>query len=244
VLNKETYTVKEIRLLSTVLLNGDSALVQAPNKELNNLFIQNMRRSPQMSETFTFDVSYTTTFEDLETLRGKMLEFLAVERRDYQPIFDVTVKDFPEQSKMTLSADIKYKSNFQQGALKAKRRNKWICALKTILGELKIYGPSGDPNPAPGVKRYTQIPWQDILAEERKAALEKQPSVPAEGFGPPEGWKLSDKNAAILDSADEVFGDADELHLTTPRRGLSEGNVPTQGRPAMPTPTDYANQPR
>jgi len=31
---------------------------------------------------------------------------------------------------MVLKADIKYKSNWQQGALKVMRRNKWICALK------------------------------------------------------------------------------------------------------------------
>lgn len=44
-----------------------------------------------MSETFTFDVSYSTTFEDLERLREKMLAFVENERRDYQPAFDVAV---------------------------------------------------------------------------------------------------------------------------------------------------------
>jgi small-conductance mechanosensitive channel len=44
-----------------------------------------------MSETFTFDVNYSTTFENLEVLREKMLEFVKTERRDYQPVFDVTV---------------------------------------------------------------------------------------------------------------------------------------------------------
>lgn len=71
-----------------------------------------------MSEAFPFDVSYGTTFEDLEALREKMLKFLVENKRDYQTVFDVAVKDFPEQEKMTLSADIKYKSNAQQGALK------------------------------------------------------------------------------------------------------------------------------
>lgn len=45
-----------------------------------------------MSETFTFDVAYSTTFEDLEKLRDNMLEFVKAERRDFQPSFDVTVK--------------------------------------------------------------------------------------------------------------------------------------------------------
>lgn len=37
VLNKETYTVKEIRLLSTVFLDSNSTLVQAPNNQINSL---------------------------------------------------------------------------------------------------------------------------------------------------------------------------------------------------------------
>ena len=46
----------------------------------------------QMSETFTFDISYTTTFEDLEKLRERMLAFVTEERRDYHPSFDVNIK--------------------------------------------------------------------------------------------------------------------------------------------------------
>lgn len=45
-----------------------------------------------MSETFSFDVNFGTTFEELEKLRDKMLAFVKEERRDYQPVFDVTVK--------------------------------------------------------------------------------------------------------------------------------------------------------
>ena len=72
-----------------------------------------------MSETFEFDVAYDTTFEQIEQLRAKMLAFVREEGRDFLPSFDVIVKDIPEQEKMTLSADIKYKSNWQQGALKS-----------------------------------------------------------------------------------------------------------------------------
>jgi small-conductance mechanosensitive channel len=37
VVNKETYTVKEIRLLSTIFLDGSSVSVQAPNNVLSTL---------------------------------------------------------------------------------------------------------------------------------------------------------------------------------------------------------------
>jgi small-conductance mechanosensitive channel len=110
-----------------------------------------------MSETFTFNVNYSTTFEDLEKLRTRMLAFVESERRDYQPIFDVKVNgkylralnhfmspdslrsaDFPEQSKMTLSADIKYKSNFQQAALRG-ACCKTYSSLFTIKKKKKLH---------------------------------------------------------------------------------------------------------
>lgn len=236
VVNKETYTVKEIRLLSTVFLDSGSTLVQAPNNMLNTLFIQNLRRSPQMSETFTFDVAYSTTFEDLEKLRDKMLEFVKSERRDFQPSFDVTVKDFPEQEKLTLTADIKYKSNWQQGSLKAKRRNKWICALKTALGELKIFGPKGDPDGAPSTTRYTQVPWELIQAKDREDAAKKLHQTQA--HVPAGGWHLRDKNDVIADPVDAVFGEVEEVRMTNPRRGLSE-----EGLRQRPTATQAVTMP-
>lgn len=80
--------------------------------------------------------------------------------------------------------------------MEAKRRNKWICALKTILGELEIYGPTGDPNPPPSVSRYAKVPWDIIEAEDRKAAIGKVP-LPVEGQPLSRDWKLDDKNAAL-----------------------------------------------
>jgi small-conductance mechanosensitive channel len=44
-----------------------------------------------MSEPFEFDVAYSTTFEQLEKLREKMLAFVVRETRDFLPAFDVTV---------------------------------------------------------------------------------------------------------------------------------------------------------
>ena len=42
ILNKETYTVKEIGLLSTVFLDSTSSVVQAPNNQLNTLVSSQM----------------------------------------------------------------------------------------------------------------------------------------------------------------------------------------------------------
>lgn len=44
-----------------------------------------------MSESFKFDVAYSTTFEEIEALRAKMLAFVQSETRDFLPVFDVTI---------------------------------------------------------------------------------------------------------------------------------------------------------
>jgi hypothetical protein len=44
-----------------------------------------------MSESFSFDVDYSTTFEQIERLRALMLGFVQSERRDFQPHFDIVV---------------------------------------------------------------------------------------------------------------------------------------------------------
>jgi hypothetical protein len=44
-----------------------------------------------MSESFAFDVNYSTTFKQIERLRSLMLGFVQMERRDFQPSFDVVV---------------------------------------------------------------------------------------------------------------------------------------------------------
>ncbi|KAJ7188245.1 Mechanosensitive ion channel-domain-containing protein [Mycena filopes] len=253
IIDKTSYTVKEIRLLTTIFLNSDGVSVQAPNTVLNSQFIHNIRRSPQMSESFSFDVNYSTTFEEVELLRQRMLTFVTTERRDYQPAFDVVVlgwaylasqgafphhrTDFPDQTKMTLQADIKYKSNGQQGALKgsstdsprnkltdgnaAKRRNKWLIALKSSLAELGIYGPSGNPHAEPGTQRYTEVPWQEF-----NDSVKHSQKKTAEATG--KSWQLSSPDAVLLDRQDDIFGDPDELHMTSPRRpGPTPVSMPT-----------------
>ena len=89
--------------------------------------------------------------------------------------------DIPDQGKMVLSTSIMYKSNWQQGTLKAQRRNKWICALKASMEKLKIYGSSGDPNAPSGPTKYTQVPYEEVLRKEHEAASHVQP-LAAVGF--------------------------------------------------------------
>ncbi|KAA1127103.1 hypothetical protein PGTUg99_022009 [Puccinia graminis f. sp. tritici] len=145
-------SLQEIELTCLELHRERLALVaisQIPHSVLNSKRVVNIRRSGPISETFTWDVNFSTSFEKIEQMRAKMLEFLKAERRDYTPAFDVNIQDFEGQAQLTLQADIKYKSNWQNGALKGQRRNKWVCALKQVMAEVEIYGPAGAGDPAP-----------------------------------------------------------------------------------------------
>lgn len=74
----------------------------------------------------------------------------------------------------------------------AKRRNKWICALKAELANVGIFGPSGDPNAPGGPTKYTLVPYEEVRKEQdapkRKSMPERQPT---------DGWELTDKNNAL-----------------------------------------------
>ncbi|GAA5821690.1 hypothetical protein JCM11251_000973 [Rhodosporidiobolus azoricus] len=167
------YIVLEMHLLSTIFKKIDGTVTQAPHSLLNTKFVLNYRRSGPIWETYTWDVDFGTTFEKIEALRTRMLEFLQQERRDFIPDINITIQDFAGQGKLSLSAPINYKSNWQNGALKAQRRNKWICALKVAMAELQIFGPgeAGNPTPAPADPvQYTQVPWDEVKAAAEAAA--------------------------------------------------------------------------
>ena len=50
-----------------------------------------MRHNYGEVSSFLVDVAFDATFEQIEELRSRMLEFVKSERRDFLPLFDVTV---------------------------------------------------------------------------------------------------------------------------------------------------------
>lgn len=171
------YVVLEMHLLSTIFKKIDGTVTQAPHSLLNTKFVMNFRRSGPIWEAFVFDVDFSTSFEKIEALRTRMLEFLEAEKRDFIPSIDISIKDFEGQGKLTLSALINYKTSWQNGALKTQRRNKWICALKVAMAELQIYGPgeAGNPAPAPAPPaEYTLVPYEELKAKAAAAEKEKE----------------------------------------------------------------------
>lgn len=170
-----------------------------------------------------------------------MLKFVQAERRDYLPVFDVMVQDISDQASMKLQASIKYKSNWQQGALKgelahstysfatlltfrmfllspAQRRNKWICTLKNSLKEAKIFGPSGDPNAAAGPQQVTLVPYAEPSPESGSSTPQTQLR----------DYDLSDTNAALLNQGTgNIFDDEEEMRMPVPTAGAATSGYNT-----------------
>ncbi|KDQ51174.1 hypothetical protein JAAARDRAFT_199387 [Jaapia argillacea MUCL 33604] len=229
-----SYTVKELLLLHTVFLDSNGIVVQVPNIVLHTKYIQNIRRSPPMSEPFKFDIDFSTSFGQLESLRDKMMAFLKVNSEDFFPIFDLMILETPDKT-MCLKVDIKYKSNLQLDSLKAQRRNKWICALVQARSDCEIYGPNGNPNPPP-ISRYTMIPWETVEGDDLKKA-EAEAKDPPKKVMPEGGWRLTAGNVVAADAASDVavFGDAKDLrpsatHASTealPGRSTTASSIPS-----------------
>lgn len=210
----QSYVVTSMQLMSTTFRRIDGTYTFIGNNILRDKYIGNIRRSGPIAETFTLEVDFTTDFKKLQELRDKMLVFLKSEARDYFPIFDVIVDDMPAQDKLVLKADIKYRSNWQEGALKVQRRNKWVCALKNALADCLIFGPggAGDPAPAPADPiAYMQVPYvaptDNNSSSDAPGPESPPPDFAAATAGGSQGAALLDHNEVINDSTGNIYDD-------------------------------------
>ncbi|KAH7635609.1 Mechanosensitive ion channel-domain-containing protein [Sordaria sp. MPI-SDFR-AT-0083] len=138
--------VEKISLLYTVFTRIDKMqVVQVPNIQLNNLWIENVTRSKAMKETVDVAVSYDTSFEEIELLRLELEKFVCSPEnsRDFQPDITIMINDVGNLDKMTLKIQIKHKSNWHNEAVRCTRRSKFMCALALALKAVPINAPGG-----------------------------------------------------------------------------------------------------
>ncbi|KAI1353227.1 Mechanosensitive ion channel-domain-containing protein [Xylaria sp. FL0043] len=143
---KEALLVEKISLLYTVFTRIDKMqVVQVPNIVLNNLWIENVSRSKAMKEVIDVNVSYDTSFEDIELLRVEMEKFVRSPEnsRDFQPDISIAVGSVNDLDKLTLKIAIKHKSNWHNDVIRATRRSKFICALALAMKKVPINAPGG-----------------------------------------------------------------------------------------------------
>jgi small-conductance mechanosensitive channel len=140
-LTGDDYFVKEISLLYTEFKKMEGHVVQAPNSYLNTLFILNQRRSGGLAEAVPVVIKYGTTIEQIDMLRQRLLEFVRVEKREYQGNIITEMREITEAFSLTLNIVFFYKSNWQNEGLRLQRRNKFICMLMLSMQEIGIEGP-------------------------------------------------------------------------------------------------------
>jgi small-conductance mechanosensitive channel len=125
-INGYRYIVKELSLLFTIFKRLDGTIVQVNNAILNNAWIENVRRSNTQSEVVQITVDFGTSFKSIQKLRREMLHFVENNTRDYSGDLEVEIMDAKGLDKLLLQIVIKHKSNWQNDALRAHRRNK-VC---------------------------------------------------------------------------------------------------------------------
>ncbi|KAI1382757.1 Mechanosensitive ion channel-domain-containing protein [Hypoxylon trugodes] len=177
---KEQLVVEKISLLYTVFNRIDKMqVVQVPNIVLNNLWIENVTRSKAMKEVIDVNVSYDTSFEDIELLRLEMEQFVRASEnaRDFQPDIVIGVAGVGDLDKLQLKIAIKHKSNWHNEAIRATRRSKFMCALTLALKKVPIYAPGGGGEALGGPTNPSYsvaVSDSDAAAARDKAGQEKE----------------------------------------------------------------------
>ncbi|EXJ68929.1 uncharacterized protein A1O5_07861 [Cladophialophora psammophila CBS 110553] len=171
------YVVERMSLLYTVFRRvKDHKRTQVPNIILNSLWIDNVSRSKAMREQVQLYVSFDTTFEDIDLLKKEMTNFVRDKdnARDFQPDIDIEVTGLAEMNKMELRIEIRHKSNWANEAVRAARRNKFMCALVMAVRKVPLYGPGG-AGPAAGDKANPtySVAISDDVAKKNKEEFDE-----------------------------------------------------------------------
>lgn len=127
-----------------------------------------------MVETIELNVSYDTSFEDIELLRLEMEKFVRAPEnsRDFQSNLSIDVGGVGNLDKMVLYVAMKHKSNWHNDAVRASRRSKFMCALTLALKKIPINAPGGGGEPLGGPTNptYSVAVSDDFAAKSRDEA--------------------------------------------------------------------------
>lgn len=116
----------------------DGKEIYAPNIVLSSKFIHNVRRSGNQAEEIKITVSLDTPPEKISQLRDHLIEFLNENSRDFTTKIELNVKEILDRHAMIINMWLEHKGNWQDGAKRFMRRNKFMYALKHGVNKLDI----------------------------------------------------------------------------------------------------------
>ena len=238
---RQQLQVEQISLLYTVFIRIDvNQLVQIPNIVLNTLWIENISRAKNMKEVIDVNVSFDTTFEDIELLREEMEQFVRHpdNARDFQQDFSISCGGVGDLDKLNLKIAIKHKSNWHNEGVRATRRSKFMCALALALKRIPIYGPGGGGEVLGSWKnpQYNVTVSDDTAKEYRQIADDEKEAdrmVPTPKETDEEKQAAEEKaineitsRSPVLDADDDWGYDRDEYNQVT-AHGAASDKTPT-----------------
>ncbi|PVH83590.1 hypothetical protein DL98DRAFT_615987 [Cadophora sp. DSE1049] len=143
-INNDQLTVTHISLLFTIFKRvSNHRTVQIPNNILNSLWVENVSRSEQMREQVSIFVSFSTSFDDIQTLQNEMRDFVQENSREFSQGADIQLLGTAEMNKLELRLEICHKRNWANEVVRAAQRSKFMYALVAAMRKVPIYAPGG-----------------------------------------------------------------------------------------------------
>ncbi|KAF6760057.1 Mechanosensitive ion channel-domain-containing protein [Ephemerocybe angulata] len=137
-IDDQVLTVQEFGLFSTTFKRVDGQFIIAPNSLLaNTKLVHNLRRSKSMWESTTLTVSYNTSIELIEQLKGKISDYISANNREWSG-FGLNIDKMEYQNALHLVVAMEHRPNWQDWGGRWTRRNAFMRYLKTVLEELDI----------------------------------------------------------------------------------------------------------
>ncbi|OUM69059.1 hypothetical protein PIROE2DRAFT_26418, partial [Piromyces sp. E2] len=130
--------VTEFGLISTVFRRTDGKKLYCPNKKISSQFIKNVRRSGTIVEDIDLEISLTTTKEQIEELKRRILEFLQKHKNDFQLRAEIALKSLHDVGHTNLGIMIEHNINFQDTFKYNMRRNELLLTIQSLLNEIGI----------------------------------------------------------------------------------------------------------
>ncbi|KAF9902586.1 hypothetical protein EC991_004759 [Linnemannia zychae] len=128
--------VREVGLNSTMFVSWDGRRIYYPNNVLSQKAINNIRRSPNMTDKIVVHIDVYTPQEKIFELRARMREFLAKETKEFSPDMEIQIQEIDVRLKISMC--IEHKGNWQESSRRWARRTRFHYALKEAIEDLGI----------------------------------------------------------------------------------------------------------
>lgn len=137
IIDKEFLMVERVEIFTTIFRRWDGTAVYIPNSELAGKNIYNIRRSGSQTDSIDLSLEADTSIDSIWNLRDRLVEYAKGEPKDFTGV--VALSQFSvDGDKAKVTMVVEYRTNFQDAAVRASRKNKFMAMLKQIITEMNL----------------------------------------------------------------------------------------------------------